>query len=70
MIALLVEDPAFGGDKWRDTGFNVFLGSRVLPRQENSMENIGNTRVFRINPYDNSNFLSIIVIYLYRELSN
>jgi len=32
MIALL--------DKWRHTGFNVFAGSRILPRQENSMENL------------------------------
>jgi hypothetical protein len=32
MIALL--------DKWRHTGFNVFLGKRILPRQEKSMENL------------------------------
>jgi len=34
MIALLVEDPVFSGDKWRHSGFNV---SRILPRQEKSM---------------------------------
>ncbi len=27
-------------DKWRHTGFNVFFGPRILPRQENSMENL------------------------------
>jgi hypothetical protein len=32
MIALL--------NKWRHTGFNVFSGSRILPRQEKSMENL------------------------------
>ena len=32
MIALL--------DKWRHTGFNVYAGSRILPRQEKSMENL------------------------------
>jgi Putative transposase len=32
MIALL--------DKWRHTGFNVFAGKRILPRQEKSMENL------------------------------
>lgn len=32
MIALL--------DKWRYTGFNVFAGSRILPRQEKFMENL------------------------------
>ena len=32
MIALL--------DKWRHTGFNVFAGPRILPRQEKSMENL------------------------------
>jgi hypothetical protein len=32
MIALL--------DKWRHTGFNVYVGSRILPRQEKSMENL------------------------------
>ena len=32
MIALL--------DKWRHPGFNVFLGSRILPLQENTMENL------------------------------
>jgi len=25
-------------DKWRHTGFNVFFGPRILPRQEKSME--------------------------------
>jgi hypothetical protein len=24
-------------DKWRHTGFNVFFGPRILPRQEKSM---------------------------------
>ena len=37
MIMLLVEDPVFSGDKWRHTGFNVFFGPRILPRQEKSM---------------------------------
>ena len=32
MIALL--------DKWRHTGFNVFAGPRILPRNETSMENL------------------------------
>lgn len=32
MIALL--------EKWRHTGFNVFFGARILPRQEKSMENL------------------------------
>ncbi|MBC8434312.1 MAG: transposase [Desulfobacterales bacterium] len=32
MIALL--------DKWRHSGFNVFFGPRILPRQEKSMENL------------------------------
>ena len=32
MIALL--------DKWRHSGFNVFFGLRILPRQEKSMENL------------------------------
>jgi hypothetical protein len=32
MIALL--------DKWRHTGFNVYAGARILPRQEKSMENL------------------------------
>jgi len=32
MIALL--------DKWRHTGFNVFAGPRILPRQEKAMENL------------------------------
>ena len=32
MVALL--------DKWRHTGFNVFAGPRILPRQEESMENL------------------------------
>lgn len=32
MVALL--------DKWRHTGFNVFAGSRIMPRQEKSMENL------------------------------
>jgi hypothetical protein len=27
-------------DKWRHTGFNIFSGSRILPRQEKSMENL------------------------------
>ncbi len=27
-------------DKWRHTGFNVFAGQRILPRQEESMENL------------------------------
>ncbi|MBC8463475.1 MAG: transposase, partial [Deltaproteobacteria bacterium] len=27
-------------DKWRHTGFNVFFGSRILPRQGKSMENL------------------------------
>ena len=27
-------------DKWRHTGFNVFSGPRVLPRNEKSMENL------------------------------
>jgi len=27
-------------DKWRHSGFNVFFGSRILPRQEKSMENL------------------------------
>jgi len=27
-------------DKWRHTGFNVFAGKRILPRQEKSMENL------------------------------
>ncbi|MBC8441861.1 MAG: transposase [Deltaproteobacteria bacterium] len=27
-------------DKWRHTGFNVFLGSRILPWQKKSMENL------------------------------
>lgn len=27
-------------DKWRHTGFNVFVGPRILPRQEKSMENL------------------------------
>jgi ribosomal protein S27E len=27
-------------DKWRHTGFNVFFGPRILPRQEKSMEKI------------------------------
>jgi len=27
-------------NKWRHTGFNVFFGSRILPRQEESMENL------------------------------
>jgi hypothetical protein len=27
-------------DKWRHTGFNVFAGPRILPRQEKSMENL------------------------------
>ena len=27
-------------DKWRHTGFNVFFGPRILPRHENSMENL------------------------------
>jgi len=34
MIALLVEDPVFSGNKWRHSGFNL---SRILPRQEKSM---------------------------------
>ena len=37
MIMLMVEDPVFSGDKWRHTGFNVFFGPRILPRQEESM---------------------------------
>ncbi len=32
MIALM--------DKWRHTGFNVFVGPRILPRYEKSMENL------------------------------
>jgi hypothetical protein len=32
MIALL--------DKWRHSGFNAFFGPRILPRQEESMENL------------------------------
>ena len=32
MIALL--------DKWRHSGFNVFFGPRILPRQDESMENL------------------------------
>jgi len=32
MIALL--------DKWRHTGFNVYCGPRILPRQKTSMENL------------------------------
>ena len=32
MIAIL--------DKWRHSGFNVFFGPRILPRQEDSMENL------------------------------
>ena len=32
MVALL--------DKWRHTGFNVFAGPRILPLQEESMENL------------------------------
>ena len=27
-------------DKWRHTGFNVFAGSRILPRNETSMGNL------------------------------
>ena len=27
-------------DKWRHTGFNVFFGPRILPRQEESMETL------------------------------
>ena len=27
-------------DKWRHSGFNVFFGPRILPRQEDSMENL------------------------------
>ena len=27
-------------DKWRHTGFNVFSGPRILPRNETSMENL------------------------------
>jgi len=27
-------------DKWRHTGFNVFAGPRILPRNETSMENL------------------------------
>jgi hypothetical protein len=27
-------------DKWRHTGFNVFCGRRILPRQKRSMENL------------------------------
>jgi hypothetical protein len=27
-------------DKWRHTGFNVFFGPRILPRQEKSMETL------------------------------
>ena len=27
-------------DKWRHSGFNVFFGPRILPRQEKSMENL------------------------------
>ena len=27
-------------DKWRHTGFNVFAGPRILPRNEKSMENL------------------------------
>ncbi len=32
MIALL--------DKWRHSGFSVFIGPRILPREENTMENL------------------------------
>jgi hypothetical protein len=39
MIALLVEDPVFSGEKWRHSGFNVFFGPRILPRQEKTREN-------------------------------
>jgi hypothetical protein len=27
-------------DKWRHTGFNVYCGSRILPWQKKSMENL------------------------------
>ena len=27
-------------DKWRHTGFNVFTGQGILPRHENSLENL------------------------------
>lgn len=27
-------------DKWRHSGFNVFFGPRILPRQEKSMETL------------------------------
>jgi len=27
-------------DKWKHTGFNVFFGPRILPRQEESMETL------------------------------
>ncbi len=27
-------------DKWRHTGFNVYCGPRILPRNEKSMENL------------------------------
>jgi hypothetical protein len=27
-------------DKWRHSGFNVFLGPQILPRQKKTMENL------------------------------
>ena len=40
MIALLVEDPVFSGNKWRHSGFNVFCGPRIQPGDEEAMENL------------------------------
>jgi hypothetical protein len=34
---LITQDMIMLLDKWRHTGFNVFFGPRILPRQEESM---------------------------------
>ncbi len=38
--AKITQDMIMLLDKWRHTGFNVFFGPRILPRQEKSMENL------------------------------
>ena len=38
--AKITQDMIMLLDKWRHTGFNVFFGPRILPRQEKSMETL------------------------------
>jgi len=56
MIALL--------DKWRHSGFNAFFGPRILPGQEESMENLFRLSVrFASMPYNADINDSLYVVY-------